>query len=168
MREDSGNMSGRSLQRQAAPASPEPQKSLGKEFLLPSLVLPPRRRGLFPEILPESPTDCCVPQLPEILICVVEILVPPPSWNYLLKQTIGRFCEYRYEHLATVIWSLTCDTCKTLGEVFSSLSVLYSAGNFSRPGLMEVKLPVMGGAVKSLKPNVSDGEHGRGLFKTLS
>ena len=35
----------------------------------------------------------------------------------------------------------------------------HSAGNFSRPGLMEVKLPAMGGAVKSPKPNVSEEEH---------
>ena len=30
-----------------------------------------------------------------------------------------------------------------------------SAGNFRRPGLMEGKLPVIGGAGKSVKPNVS-------------
>ncbi|MCI9068909.1 MAG: hypothetical protein HFI65_09700 [Lachnospiraceae bacterium] len=31
----------------------------------------------------------------------------------------------------------------------------HSAGNFRRPGLMEAKLPAIGGAGKSFKPNVS-------------
>lgn len=57
----------------------------------------------------------------------------PPDF---LKQTIGRVCEFhehRYEHLAPVFWALTCDTCKALSEVFSSLSALHSAGNFRCP-----------------------------------
>ena len=33
------------------------------------------------------------------------------------------FCE----HLAPVLWALTCDTCKVLGEVFLSLDTLYCA-----------------------------------------
>ena len=30
-----------------------------------------------------------------------------------------------YEHFVTVLWSLTCDLCNSLNEVFSSLVKLY-------------------------------------------
>ena len=38
-----------------------------------------------------------------------------------------RWLLFCYEHLAPVLWALTCDTCKVLGEVFLSLDTLYCA-----------------------------------------
>lgn len=43
------------------------------------------------------------------------------------KQSLTGGCFFCYEHLAPVLWALTCDTCKVLGEVFLSLDTLYCA-----------------------------------------